>query len=58
MLAETSAENVIAYLPLANQANRLLSSAEMGELFKVMAIGRGVEDALIGFARSDRRHSL
>ena len=58
VLAETSAENVIAYLPLANQANRLLSSAEMGELFKVMAIGRGVEDALIGFARSDRRHSL
>jgi SAM-dependent MidA family methyltransferase len=58
LLAETSAENVIAYLPLANQVNRLLSSAEMGELFKVMAVGRGMEDALIGFARSDRRHSL
>ncbi len=58
LLAGTSAEDVNTYLPMANQANRLLSPAEMGELFKVMAIGRGVEDRLIGFARSDRRHSL
>ena len=58
LLAATPATNAVAYLPLANQANRLLSPAEMGELFKVMAVGRGVEDSLLGFARCDRRHML
>jgi SAM-dependent MidA family methyltransferase len=40
---------------------RLLSEAEMGELFKVLALGRGMEpagDALRGFARGDRTHTL
>jgi SAM-dependent MidA family methyltransferase len=37
---------------------RLLSEAEMGELFKVLAVGRGVDVALTGFARGDRRHKL
>jgi SAM-dependent MidA family methyltransferase len=36
----------------------LLSEAEMGELFKVLAFGRGIEDALIGFSRGDRLASL
>lgn len=58
LLAATSAGDARAYLPLANQANRLLSSAEMGELFKVMAVGRGIADPLLGFARCDRRHAL
>lgn len=39
-------------------AQRLLSEAEMGELFKVLAIGRGVDVGLMGFARGDRRHTL
>jgi len=38
----------------ANAAHRLLSEAEMGELFKVLATGRGIDRALIGFARGDR----
>ena len=38
----------------ANEAQRLLSEAEMGELFKVLAVGRGVREPLIGFARGDR----
>lgn len=37
---------------------KLTSEAEMGELFKVMAIGRNIEGSLIGFARGDRRDSL
>jgi SAM-dependent MidA family methyltransferase len=37
---------------------RLLSEAEMGELVKVMALGRGMEAELIGFSRADRRHRL
>jgi len=42
----------------SSAANRLLSEAEMGELFKVLAVGRGVEGPLLGFARGDRRHRL
>jgi len=37
---------------------KLLSEAEMGELFKVLALGKSLEDNLIGFARGDRRHQL
>lgn len=42
----------------ANEANRLLSEAEMGELFKVLAVGRGIDAPLAGFARGDRTHTL
>jgi SAM-dependent MidA family methyltransferase len=40
------------------EAQRLLSEAEMGELFKVLAVGRGLEVPLVGFSRGDRRHTL
>ncbi len=39
-------------------AQRLLSEAEMGELFKVLAVGRGIDVPLLGFAEGDRRHTL
>jgi len=41
-------------LKRANEVQRLLSEAEMGELFKVLAVGRGVDVSLAGFARGDR----
>lgn len=37
---------------------RLVSEAEMGELVKVMALGRGVAFAPLGFVRGDRRNRL
>jgi SAM-dependent MidA family methyltransferase len=37
---------------------RLLSEAEMGELLKVLAVGRGINGALRGFANGDRSHRL
>ncbi|MDO9025693.1 MAG: SAM-dependent methyltransferase [Zwartia sp.] len=37
---------------------KLISEAEMGELFKVIALGRGVTGPLSGFARSDRSGQL
>ena len=37
---------------------RLLSEAEMGELLKVLAFGRGVRGPLRGFASGDRSHRL
>jgi len=58
LLAQTSPEDVARYLPLANQAQFLLSPAEMGELFKVIALGKGVEMPLLGFVRGDQRHRL
>lgn len=57
-LAQVSPSNVVAYLPLAAQAQKLLSPAEMGELFKVIALGKGLKQALLGFARGDRSHTL
>lgn len=47
-----------AYLRAANLANRLINPAEMGELFKVMALGRGIAAPSPGFARGDRTHAL
>jgi SAM-dependent MidA family methyltransferase len=38
--------------------NVLISPNEMGELFKVIALGRGVAAPLIGFNRGDRVHAL
>lgn len=57
-LAETPAEDAARYAPLAAQAQKLLSPAEMGELFKVIALGRGTHGPLLGFADGDRRHTL
>ncbi len=57
-LAAISPEQLADYLPNAQAAKRLLSETEMGELFKAIAFGRGVEDDAIGFARGDRRDGL
>ena len=46
------------YAPLAASAQALLSPAEMGELFKVLALGRGVSRPLLGFGHGDRSHTL
>src|SRR3954451_17254595 len=58
VLGEVNAENALHYAPLAAQAQKLLSPAEMGELFKVLAVGRKVATPLVGFARGDRSHTL
>jgi SAM-dependent MidA family methyltransferase len=39
-------------------AQKLLAEHEMGELFKVIAFGRGVDFAPLGFVRGDRTHRL
>ena len=58
LMAETPAADAAAYAPLAAQAQKLLSPAEMGELFKVIALGRDVSAPLTGFSSGDRRQSL
>jgi SAM-dependent MidA family methyltransferase len=58
LLMQTPPTDAAAYLPQANAVQRLVSPAEMGELFKVIGFGKGGIAPLAGFARGDRRHSL
>jgi len=57
LLMQTPPADAAAYLPQANAVQRLVSPAEMGELFKVIGLSKGVAP-LSGFARGDRRHTL
>ena len=58
VLARVSADDATRYLPLANAAQKLVSPAEMGELFKVIALGKGITEPLIGFQHGDRSATL
>ena len=58
LLAAVPAADTARYAPLAAQAQQLLSPAEMGELFKVIALGKNLPQALRGFSRGDRSHTL
>ncbi len=51
-------EDPDAALRWAGQARRLMLPGEMGERFKMMALGRGIDIDLIGFREFDRRHAL
>ena len=42
----------------SSAAQKLISPAEMGELFKVVAVGRGIHEPLIGFVKGDQSHKL
>jgi len=57
-LAELDPSDVVRFLPAANAVQKLISEAEMGELFKVIAFSRGIEDGIGAFARGDRSYSL
>ncbi len=46
------------YLNAVNQVQRLLSPAEMGELFKVLLVSRGVNEDWLGFVSGNRVHTL
>jgi SAM-dependent MidA family methyltransferase len=58
ILGATPATDVQAYAPLAANAQKLLSPAEMGELFKFIALGKGVQRPLLGFRSGDKSHTL
>ncbi len=58
ILGETPASDARVYAPLVSQAQKLLSPAEMGELFKVIAFGKGITLPLLGFATGDKTHTL
>ncbi|MDQ2185517.1 SAM-dependent methyltransferase [Alcaligenaceae bacterium A4P071] len=50
--------DVAAYARVMGPVQKLVSEAEMGELFKVLAIGRGIDTPLTAFGTRDRRHTL
>lgn len=58
LLALTSAEDVAAYVPQVAAVQKLMSPAEMGELFKVMAWTRDMEMSLLGFTQGDQTRRL
>lgn len=58
LLIQTPPEDAAAYLPQANAAQRLVSPAEMGELFKVIGLTKGDVAPLAAFARGDRQYTL
>lgn len=57
-LIDARPDDAVAWLPQANALQRLVSEAEMGELFKVIGLGRGIEALLTGFQRGDRSGAL
>lgn len=58
LLAEVSAKDAAHYAPLAAAAQKLLSPAEMGDLFKVIAFVKAFDTPLLGFAQGDKSHTL
>ncbi len=58
LLREVSPDDLRAYMPLSAQAQKLTSPAEMGELFKAIALGTGVEAPLQSFMSGDRSRLL
>ncbi|VFR53435.1 COG1565: Uncharacterized conserved protein [plant metagenome] len=58
LLSQADATDVRAHAARLAPVQRLLSEAEMGELFKVLAVGRDIDPPLLGFLRGDRRGAL
>jgi SAM-dependent MidA family methyltransferase len=58
LLAEENPADPKRYLPAAAAAQKLLLPSEMGELFKVLAVGKGLAKPLTGFSSGDRSGTL
>jgi SAM-dependent MidA family methyltransferase len=58
LLATVGEPSSSSYLRQAAAVQKLLSPAEMGELFKVLALTRGIDEVLLGFREGDRSYRL
>jgi len=58
VMSHVSPNDMAHYAPLAAAAQKLLSPAEMGELFKAIAFSKDIEQPLIGFVSGDKSHTL
>lgn len=57
-LAETQSADPLEQSRLMAPVQKLLAESEMGELFKVLAVGKDIEPGLLGFTQGDRRDRL
>lgn len=57
-LQSVDPQDARTYAPLAAQLQKLTSPAEMGELFKVIVLGKNIEIPLRGFALGDLSRTL
>ncbi len=58
ILAQTPTEDTGRFFSQSSQLQKLISPAEMGELFKVIAFGKNFSDPLIGFSAGDMSRLL
>lgn len=58
LLSQVSPSDMARYAPLAAAAQKLLSPAEMGDLFKVIALTKAIDAPLMGFVWGDKSHTL
>jgi SAM-dependent MidA family methyltransferase len=58
LLQSIPVEDSANYLPLVASAQKLLSPAEMGDLFKVIAFEKNLDIPFIGFSSGDKSHTL
>ena len=58
LLEQQSADATTSRFALAAGVQKLLSPAEMGELFKFIALGRGIDEPLVGFTSGDKSRLL
>jgi SAM-dependent MidA family methyltransferase len=58
LLAQESPNNLTSYTPKVSAVQKLISPAEMGELFKVIAFSKGLDVVLVGFEGNDKSHTL
>jgi len=58
LMSQVPSDDMARYAPLAAAAQKLLSPAEMGDLFKVIALSKAVDMPLLGFSVGDKSHTL
>jgi SAM-dependent MidA family methyltransferase len=58
LISAISPDNLREYIPLSAQIQKLTSPAEMGELFKVLALGKGIDAPLRNFLSGDQSRLL
>lgn len=58
VMSQVSPHDMAKYAPLAAAAQKLLSPAEMGDLFKIIGFSKHIDEPLIGFVSGDKSHTL
>ena len=58
VISQVSPDDLAIYAPMAAAAQKLLSPAEMGDLFKVIGFTKNIDEPLIGFKSGDKSYTL